>query len=373
MNSNDKLWTSSLEDINKGFLEETEHYECLICSVKIEKGIIYQEADVFYEAEKFMKVHIEKFHGSVFDYLIGLDKRITGLSDHQNGLLKLFYQGKSDVEIQEEMEIGSSSTIRNHRFILKEKERQAKMFLVMMGLLKAKDKKFTSFVPSHKTAKMVDDRYNVTADENEKILMKYFPEGEEGPLKTFDMKEKSKLVVLKHLLKRFEQNRIYTEKEVNEILKYAYSDFATIRRYLIEYGFMERKVDCSQYWVKGDSCEMEAEKMDRKQELKRQYKEMKTEAGVYQIRNTVNNKVFVIGTPNLKTMNGRRIGLENGGHVNPRLQAEINQFGHDAFVFEILEVLEEKEEGFFDLRDELKKLEAKWIKKLQPFGDKGYN
>ncbi len=29
-----------------------------------------------------------------------------------------------------------------------------------------------------------------------------------------------------------------------------YDDNATIRRYLIEYGFLDRSKDCSKYWVK---------------------------------------------------------------------------------------------------------------------------
>jgi len=113
--------------------------------------------------------------------------------------------------------------------------------------------------------------------------------------------------------------------------------------------------------------------MDRKKELKQQYKEMKTEGGVYQIRNIKNQKVFVVATPNLKTINGRQIELLRGGHKNRQLQEEYNQFGQEAFVFEVLEVLEEKEEGFFDKADELKKLHVKWIEKLQPFGERGYH
>jgi len=37
---------------------------------------------------------------------------------------------------------------------------------------------------------------------------------------------------------------------VNEIIKNRYPDFVTIRRYLIEYGFMERKPNGSEYWLK---------------------------------------------------------------------------------------------------------------------------
>ncbi|ABO50363.1 LuxR family transcriptional regulator [Desulforamulus reducens MI-1] len=113
--------------------------------------------------------------------------------------------------------------------------------------------------------------------------------------------------------------------------------------------------------------------MDRRKELKQQYKQMKTEGGVYQIKNTKNQKVLVIATPNLKTMIGRKVELRGGGHKNKQLQEDWNTFGEEAFVFEVLEVLEEKEEGFFDKADELKKLEKKWLEKLQPFGEHGYN
>ena len=152
-----------------------------------------------------MRIHIDSEHQSVFDYLIQLDKKLTGLTDHQNRLLHLFYQGKSDAEVQKELGIGSASTIRNHRFVLKEKERQAKMFLALMELLKEKDQYAPAFVPVHKTARMVDDRYNVTNEEKEQIIKKYFPEGLKSPLKKFPPKEKQRLVVLREITQLFKQ------------------------------------------------------------------------------------------------------------------------------------------------------------------------
>jgi len=368
------FWNASLEELKNGYAEEEDYYICLLCGKKIEKGIVYAGEGVLYEAGRYMRVHIEHVHESVFEHLIRLDKRLTGLTDHQSSLLQLFYQGKSDGEVQKKMGIGSASTIRNHRFALKEKERQAKVFLALMELLKDKNKRSPGYLPPHKTARMIDDRYNITQEESEQIIKKYFPEGTDRPLETLDMKEKSKLVVLREIARRFEAKKFYNEKEVNAILKTACGDFATLRRYLIEYGFLERKPDGSQYWLKEDSHGMGEEDMDRKKELKQQYKEMKTEGGIYQIRNTINQKVLVVATPNLKTMNGRQVGLRKwGNHKNKQLQEEYNQFGAEAFVFEVLEVLKEKEEGYFDKKEELKKLEAKWLEKLQPFGERGYN
>jgi hypothetical protein len=112
---------------------------------------------------------------------------------------------------------------------------------------------------------------------------------------------------------------------------------------------------------------------DRKRELKQAYKEMKTEAGVYQIRNTVNGKALVVVTSNLKTMQGKQFQLQMGSHMNRQLQADWKQFGEDAFVFEVLEVLEDKDEGALARQESLKHLEQKWLDKLQPFGDRGYN
>lgn len=374
MNVSELFWDASLEDLKKGFVQDEENFICLLCGRKIEKGIIYPEGRVLYEASKYMAVHIQKEHTSVLDYLGSLDKKITGLSEHQSKLIKLFYQGKTDAEVQEEMGIGSSSTIRNHRFALKEKEKQAKVFLVMMELLRARDSDSKALVKPHKTAKMVDDRYKVTVMENEEIIKKFFPEGVNGPLKTFSIKEKYKLVVLREIAKRFESGRIYNEKEVNEILMNVYErDHVTLRRYLIEYGFLERKPDGSQYWLKSESEKKGKTNMDRKTELKQMYKEMKTEAGIYQIRNTKNKKIYVESTKNLKTINGKKIEMERGNHWNNLLKQDLKEFGHEVFEFEILEVLEKKEDGFFDEAAELKKLEEKWLNKLQPYGERGYN
>ncbi|MBS4190522.1 DUF2087 domain-containing protein [Bacillus sp. FJAT-49705] len=250
MKLSELFWSASLEELKRGYIQDENSHMCLLCGKQIEKGIVYQEEGVFYESEKYMRLHIEIAHQSVFSYLIDLDKKLTGLTDHQNRLLRLFYEGKSDADIQEEMGIGSASTIRNHRFVLKEKERQAKLFLTMMELLKEKDQHAPTFIDVHKTARMVDDRYNVTEEENEELLLKYFPEGTKGQLNTFPLKQKHKLIVLRAIADHFEDGRIYTEKEINQVLNESYHDYVLLRRYLIEYGFLDRKSDGSQYWLK---------------------------------------------------------------------------------------------------------------------------
>jgi len=244
------FWNASLGDLKRGYIEEQHCFTCLLCGKSFAKGVVYPEEGILYEVERYMRVHIEKIHGSVFDYLMQMDKKLTGLTDHQKSLLQLFYQGKSDKETQAEMSIGSASTIRNHRFVLKEKERQAKVFLAIMELVRERDQYAPAFIDMHNQARMIDDRYNVTRNEYETIVKKCFPEGVGGQLKTFPLKQKQKIVVLREICKRFEIDTNYTEKEVNQILKAVYDDYVTLRRYLIEYGFLDRKSDGSQYWRK---------------------------------------------------------------------------------------------------------------------------
>ena len=57
------------------------------------------------------------------------------------------------------------------------------------------------------------------------------------------------LMALQEIAKNFKRDRIYGEKEVNEILKAIDDDYVTLRRYLIEHGYLNRKPDGSQYWL----------------------------------------------------------------------------------------------------------------------------
>ncbi len=72
-------------------------------------------------------------------------------------------------------------------------------------------------------------------------------------------------------------------------------------------------------------------------------------------------------------MNRNRFTLRNNSHTNKELQKDWNELGPDQFVFEILEVVQVKDDPSFNLKDELTLLEQIWLEKLQPFGERGYN
>jgi predicted transcriptional regulator len=69
----------------------------------------------------------------------------------------------------------------------------------------------------------------------------------EGRMKSFPAHQKKYLVILqRHILKAFEFDRRYPEKELNEILKRFHEDYASIRRDLIDFKFMVRENNI--YW-----------------------------------------------------------------------------------------------------------------------------
>jgi hypothetical protein len=250
----EKFWSASIAELKQGYTceagEQSAIFSCLVCGEQFEKGIIYKDEERYYEAEKFAALHVERMHGGMFSWLLGLDKKLTGLTDLQKGLLQAFRQSLSDAEAAKELGIGSTSTVRNHRFTLREKVKQAKLFLAVMELAEVKPGTASPFVSIPRTAVMVDERFAITEQENAEILGSYFKQGPDGPLSEFPKKQKRKAAILRQLIQRFETGRKYSEKEINAILESAYPDYVTLRRYLIDYGLLDRKDDGSSYWVK---------------------------------------------------------------------------------------------------------------------------
>ncbi len=114
--------------------------------------------------------------------------------------------------------------------------------------------------------------------------------------------------------------------------------------------------------------------MVSRKDLKRAYRERTIRSGVFQVRNAVNGKVLLGSSLNLEgVFNRHRFQLSVGGHPNRALQHDWNTYGPDSFVFEVLEVVQGKDDTNFDLNDELTLLEQIWLEKLQPFGERGYN
>lgn len=123
----------------------------------------------------------------------------------------------------------------------------------MMELLAENTKKKISVLEkstlcdAHKTATTLDDRFNITDKEKAQVISNYM--NENGALKTYPSKEKKKIIVLEEIAKNFSKGKHYSEKEINRIIKRIHEDYATIRRALIEYGFLDRNNTGTDYWV----------------------------------------------------------------------------------------------------------------------------
>ena len=115
-------------------------------------------------------------------------------------------------------------------------------------------------------------------------------------------------------------------------------------------------------------------KIKSRKELNREYVERVKPSGVFQVKNTVNGKVFLGSSLNIEgSLNKHKFMLKIGSHTNKALQKDWDESSPDQFVLEILEEVQVIDSPNFNLKDELTLLEQIWLEKLQPFGERGYN
>ena len=85
----------------------------------------------------------------------------------------------------------------------------------------------------------------------DEILGRYF-RGEKL-IRLPKLREK-RAIVLDFLAQSFEPGARYPEREVNRILSRFHDDYAMLRRYMVDEGFMER--DRGEYWRAGGSWDI---------------------------------------------------------------------------------------------------------------------
>jgi len=253
---------STVDDLKRGWQFDAERgvYQCLYCSASFEKGLVYPLGQQFCTADRAILQHVTDKHGSSFEQLLRLDKRFIGLTETQKALLRMMYDGKSNLEIAQATG-NAASTIRAQRFLFREKARQARLMLAMAELLEEHeklgqiqtDRPDDSISPIHATAAQIDERFAITAADKASVVKNYCLSTEPLVIKALPVKEKRKLVLLAMIANHFAESRQYSEKEVNEIIRPIFADYVTIRRYLIEYGYLDRTTNGSAYWVKNGS------------------------------------------------------------------------------------------------------------------------
>ncbi len=249
-----KLEELSLTELVNGYYFDSNYnaYFCSECGTRFEQGEIFAVGKRFFSAERAVKEHISAQHPDRLEQILLFRDSPLSLTNRQQELLILFSKGLKNQEIAEKLGI-AVSTVRHQRFVFRERARSAKFFLAVWEIAcknSENPRENHEFLPPHRGAKMVDERYVITQEENEKILQDAFFSLEPLRLRSFPKKEKKKIAVLRKITEQFERGKQYTEHEINEILSNIHMDYATLRRYLIEYGYFERTRDCKLYWVK---------------------------------------------------------------------------------------------------------------------------
>ena len=80
-----------------------------------------------------------------------------------------------------------------------------------------------------------------------------------------------------------------------------------------------------------------------KKEIIKKYKQTIQPMGIYQIKNKINDKLYIGSTKNLPgKINSHKFQLKNGLHTNKEMQKEFNEIGEECFSFDILDYLRPK-------------------------------
>ncbi len=87
----------------------------------------------------------------------------------------------------------------------------------------------------------------MTMEQNKKIARFL---NTEGKITQLPQKQSVRLALLSYLAQQFEENRFYTEQEVNALCEewHTFGDYFLLRRELIDQHFLSRKPDGSVYW-----------------------------------------------------------------------------------------------------------------------------
>ncbi|NLW79340.1 MAG: DUF2087 domain-containing protein [Ruminococcaceae bacterium] len=226
------------------------HTTCLTCGARFEPDEVYPCDGHYYTAAKAAAHHAQTAHGSRLAHLMETGGKYVTLTDHQKKLLALLAEGKSDAEIAAETG-AAASTMRRQRFMFREKAKRARMYLALYELAtETRQHQADTLLPVPSAFTAPDDRFVITQKESDQYVKNAFESLAPLRLRALPAKEKKKVAVLHLIARQFEKGTDYTEQQVNAILKDVHpDDYVTLRRYLIEYGYLGRTPNGSRYWV----------------------------------------------------------------------------------------------------------------------------
>jgi hypothetical protein len=102
-------------------------------------------------------------------------------------------------------------------------------------------------------AEEVVDEHEGESRERAKVLRSFI---KEGRLTSIPASRTKRRVILDVLVQDFEPGKRYSEKQVNLVLGKRFADTASLRRYLVDEGFLEREGGAGRYWRAGGSFDV---------------------------------------------------------------------------------------------------------------------
>ena len=88
----------------------------------------------------------------------------------------------------------------------------------------------------------------------ELIALRYF--GPDGRLTGLPAKQARRQRLLDLIARRFVPGVHYTEVEINRELMALYDDYVTLRRALVDFGFLDRASATGEYWRSGGTVDI---------------------------------------------------------------------------------------------------------------------
>lgn len=322
-------WQARLQRADRGELKRgfNRQFSCLYC-------------ETFSQDEVAARRHLEKTHGTPLRALLSLPKSFTGLTDRQKDLLLSWHAGASDAELAAQCG-GSTSTLRNQRFALREHARQARLFLAALSLSGIEEE------PSMKANDSIDHFF------------------QDGVLLQIPAREKRRYLAMQRISQLFEPERRYSDREVRDLLEPVYPDFAQVRRYLVDQGLVHRTPDNRTYWRDMPTQEEEDTMPIDKKAAKEAYKSTVTPMGVYRILDQQTGRFLLAADRNLNGAQGRfkfliLSGVQPGGPLSDPQMFEDYRDHPDSFTFEVVEQVDtEKYPTYNEAADQLERLMKK--------------
>lgn len=234
--------TQAINSLTTGYEYDpvSEVFKCMFCNQNFHQDLIYSFEGQLYSGKGAVKQHIADKHHLPFNALLEQGAKSFGLTDIQLTILNAFHKGLTDEQIAQQHDI-TPATVRNYRFKFNEKKRQSINFLALMNCLE-----HTQLEGKQMGIQSFDERFNIS-EKDRKQTMENFVSQETKRIIQMPRKEKAKIILLQYLMSHL-ADTFYSEKEINKFLKKYVEDFVSVRRYLVEYGFLGRTNDGSRYW-----------------------------------------------------------------------------------------------------------------------------